>query len=111
MTPLRSKLILVQVRTGGFGARVQTLQPARLAGDQAAGPGGGGSTRVQAWTSASGGGRRRFLFTPELSSHVPGLSESTLFPLLLFRSLFKTQNLLFRRSRPCSVVLRSKLTD
>lgn len=41
MTPLRSKLILVQVRTGGFGARVQTLQPARLAGDQAAGPGGG----------------------------------------------------------------------
>lgn len=42
MTPLRSKLILVQVRTGGFRACVQTLQPARLAGDQAAGPGGGG---------------------------------------------------------------------
>lgn len=61
MTPLRSKLILVQVRTGGFRARVQTLQPARLAGDQAAGP-GGSSTHVQAWTSASGGGRR--LFSP-----------------------------------------------
>ena len=76
MTPLRCKLILVQVRTGGFRARVQTLQPARLAGDQAAGPGG---------LHPCAGLDERFrcgketLFIPELSSHVPGLPQSTFF--------------------------------
>lgn len=85
MTPLRSKLILVQVRTGGFraaGPHIGTQSiPGPENGEQGlgaphlwaeAGPGGGGDLHVALWTLAAS----------EPPYRVPGLTICVFLPCL-----------------------------
>ena len=110
MTPLRSKLILVQVRTGSFGACGQISWPERQdpvcprAVEQRA-RNGVLCLCAEADLSETFKGQKWTLATSELSSHVLVLSWSVcppdLHPPFLVWFVFQNQNLLSRKIPSC----------
>lgn len=106
MTPLRSKLILVQVRTGGLRAAARSpsshLRTQFTLGLKNRQQGLGCSTWVQKQAWETFGWQQWMLATAEPSSQVPGLSQSGCLPCPFFVWLvFQNPNLLSRRIPPC----------
>lgn len=102
MTPLRSKLILVQVRAGSAGAGGQMISQPTPLGLKHRQRGLGGSTCVQKRTGEASQWQPWALATAEPSSHVAGLSQSVCLPCPFFAWLvLQNQNLLSRRIPLC----------